>query len=218
MRISIKPPRVGTWFVLITSGLAATRFLVLFFESYSLVRAERQADIDLIELCSAGAAKDSDKFRSVCMQARSEQAAPVFLKAILKSLRVGFSDFSECFNSPSRIAILILFCLSGLALPVVKTISALATSYLGADAISRVQALRFDENDENCQVVVLNGSNHRGGAMQHLASRLRTTLPGTRRSRLPSLADIEEDHGEWQQQQQQHMGGAWTSIKLGKED
>lgn len=206
MQISIKPPRIGTWILLVTSCLALTRFLVLFFESYSVVRAERQADIDLIELCSAGAAKDSDKFRSACMQARSERAAPIFLKAILKSIRTAFSDFSECFNSPTRIAILLLFCLSGLALPIVKTISTLTASYLEPSRLQGVDPFD-DENQEQCRVVVLNGDVN--SFMDAVSNRLRA-FPGRRRQRLPLLSDIEDDSDR--------TSNAWTSVKLGKED
>jgi len=192
MRIPIKAPRIATWVLIVTSCLATTRVLVLFFESYSVVRAERQSDIDLIALCKAGAARDSDKFRSACMQARSEQAAPVFLKAILRSIRTAFSDFSECFNSPSRIAILLLFCLSGIALPVVKAICALATSYLGSDAFSKLQRVSFDADDqEDCQVVVLNGDPR--GVLDNISRSIRSLPRRTMRKRLPALADIEED-------------------------
>ena len=206
MRISINPPRIGTWILLITSCLALTRFLVLFFESYSVVRAERQADIDLIELCSAGAAKDSDKFRSACMQARSERAAPIFLKAILKSIRTAFSDFSECFNSPARIAILLLFCLSGLALPVVKTISTLTASYLEPSLRFQGVVPAEDEDEEECRVVVLNGD------VNGMFTALTNKMTGKRRQRqrLATLMDIEDDVDR--------VKPAWTSVKLGKED
>ena len=216
MRFSIQPPRIASWFALVTSLLAFTRFLVLFFESFSVVRAERQADIDLIQLCSAGAARDSEKFRAACLQARSEQAAPVILKAILRAIRTGFADFAECFNSPSRIAILLLFCLSGLALPIVKAASALAQQYLGPDALARVQGLRLTDEDEfengSCEVVLMDGQPQR--LLQSWGNRLRA-LPGrSRRPHLPSLSDLElvedADGG----------GGApqWTSVKLGKGD
>ena len=211
MRFALKPPRIATWFVLISSLLAFTRFLVLFCESFSIVRSERQADRDLIELCSAGAAKDSDKFRDVCMKARSEQAAPLLLKAILRAIRTGFADFAECFNSPSRIAILLLFCLSGLALPVVKALSTIATTYISPGALARAQGLNFDNDDDDqqsCSVVLLDGAPSR--FVSTAVSRLRA-LPGrTRRGSLPSLAQVEEAAFEGQEQ-------TWTSIKLGKE-
>ena len=210
MRFSVKQPRIATWCFFITAALTITRFLVLFFESYSVVRAERQADISLIDLCTAGMAKESEKFRLACLQARSEQAAPVFLKAILKAIKTAFSDFSECFNSPSRIAILLLFCLSGLAMPVVKALSALATSFIGQNGTVSRMHFGDDDDDDGChQIVVLENENRT--LLNSMANRLRTFPMRKRRNRLPSLADIEEDVID-----DAHLSNAWTTVKLGK--
>ena len=209
MRFSLRPPRVATWFAAVSTLLAVARFLVLFCESFSIVRSERNADIDLIELCSAGAAKDSDKFRNVCMKARSEQAAPLLLKAILRAIRTGFSDFTECFNSPARVVLLAIFCLSGLALPVVKALSTIATTYFGQNALARAHGLDFSDDDyieQPSSVVVIDTAAPK--LISNAMSRLRALPNRTLRGNLPSLAQVEEATLDEQ---------VWTSIKLGKE-
>jgi hypothetical protein len=169
------------------------RISVLFVESYSIVASERVADEDLLKLCSSGAAADSAKFRSLCLTARADSAAPLFFKAVLKTLKTSVHDFFEAFNSPSKIALLVLFCLSGLALPIVKAMSTLATQHLGPDKLARIQGLHLsdDEESSDCQVVVLNGD-ARDSAWSRINSRIRR-LP-KRREKLLTIADEDEIH------------------------
>lgn len=103
-------------------ALSVVRVLVLFSESYSLVRAERTADAQLLRVCheQEAAASASAKFRGACLAARSDSAAPVLLKALLRAVHTAFTDFVEAFSSPTKIVILVLFILSGLSAPVVK--------------------------------------------------------------------------------------------------
>lgn len=144
---------------MISGALVLIRFVVLFCESFSVVRSERLADDDLIELCGRGAAADSVKFRALCLQAKADRAAPLIFKAVLRAIRTSFADFTECFSSPSRIAILVLFVVSGLALPVVKAVSALATAHMSplVNAASGY-GLPSESDHEACEVVVLNGN------------------------------------------------------------
>lgn len=207
---TLRAPSVTRWMLLISTSLVFVRVFVLFCESYSQVNSERISDDQLLELCSRGAAADSTKFRKLCLQAKADRAAPLVFKAILKALRTTFSDFTESFNSPTRIAILLLFCLSGLALPVVKAVSSLATAYLGPDAVARIQGLHHmhgDEDQEACEVVVLNGGRP---AVASWTSRLRR-LPGRvagRRDRL-TLTSLSEDGDHAEEEP------VWTSVKLG---
>jgi hypothetical protein len=105
--------------------ISVIRVLVLFSESYSLVRAERAADAQLLNVCreQEAAASASAKFRSACLAARSDSAAPVLLKALLRAVHTAFTDFIESFNSPTKIIILVLFVLSGLSAPVIKVVA-----------------------------------------------------------------------------------------------
>ena len=196
--VRVRRPSLLQYALLVTSLLTAARFLVLFAESYSLVSSERAADVDLLKLCSAGAAADSTKFRALCLKARSESAAPLILKALLKSFKTAFADFSESFNSPSRVAMLVLFCLSGLALPIVKAASKLATMHFGpkcerlVDAVHGVRFADSDEDDDhqasNRHVVVLDSE--RRGLVSTIGAKLRR-LPA-RRKRLLTISDDDE--------------------------
>ena len=136
--------------------------------------------------------------------------APLVFKAILKALRTTFSDFTESFNSPARIAMLLLFCLSGLALPVVKAVSSLATAYLGPDPLARLHGLHLHEDDdqEACEVVVLNGGKARGASWANRLRRLPGRMAG-RDSRLTLSALTEGEAYD------SDSGTLWASVKLG---
>ena len=206
---SLRAPSITKWLLMVSTSLLFIRVFVLFCESYSAVASERISDDQLLELCSRGAAAESTKFRQLCLQAKADRAAPLVFKAILKALRTTFSDFTESFNSPSRIAILLLFCLSGLALPVVKAVSNLATAYMGPEGLSRLQGLHLHEDDpqEASEVVVLTGA--RGGSWGNSLRRFPGRL-ASRRQRL-TLQSMEEDLEE--------EGGddetLWSSVKIG---
>lgn len=61
------------------------RFSIAFYESYAVIRSERLADQDLIELCTSGVARQSAKMRTACLDAHSENAAPIFMKALIQT-------------------------------------------------------------------------------------------------------------------------------------
>lgn len=208
--VTLRAPSVTRWMFMICSSLVFVRVFVLFCESYSQVNSERVSDDQLLELCSRGAAADSTKFRQLCLQAKADRAAPLVFKAILKALRTTFSDFTESFNSPARIAMLLLFCLSGLALPVVKAVSSLATAYLGPDPLARLHGLHLHEDDdqEACEVVVLNGGKARGASW---ANRLRR-LPGRMAGRDSRLTLSALTEGEAYDSDSNTL---WASVKLG---
>jgi hypothetical protein len=109
----------------VATTLAAARIVVLVCESYSVVRGERSADRELLSLCDSGTASMSADFRSLCLKKRSEQAAPVLLKALLRSCRIAFADFCESMSSPWKVGLLLLFTVSGLAAPLVRAVAAL---------------------------------------------------------------------------------------------
>jgi len=205
--LGLRAPSITKWMFFVSTSLVFVRVFVLFCESYSTVHSERISDDQLLELCSRGAASESAKFRQLCLQAKSDRAAPLLFKAILKAIRTTFSEFAESFNSPARIAMLLLFCLSGLALPVVKTVTSLATAYLGPDSRGRIRGkmhMHEDDDQEACEVVVLNG----GHSSTSWARRLRQ-LPriAGRRDRL-TLTKLNED-------EDQYDDPHWASVKLG---
>lgn len=189
--LPLRGPSVSKWFLLVTVSLALVRIIVLFSESYSVVRSERLADDQLIELCSRGAAAESDKFRTLCLQARAERAAPIVFKALLRAIRTAFSDFTEQFNSPSRIAILLLFCLSGLALPIVKTLSNLASHWLRPDVLNGLHGVHHGDDREACEVLVLNGATSWTDRLRVLPNR------AARRLTLRTVEELSDDNGVW---------------------
>lgn len=218
--LAVQPPSVTRWMLLISSSLLFVRVFVLFCESYSAVHSERVADDRLLELCARGAASDSTKFRQLCLQAKADRAAPLVFKAILKAIKTTFSDFTESFNSPARIAALVLFCLSGLALPVVKAVSSIATAYLGPSALhpfARLHGLHGlhamnvagEEEQEACEVMVLNGG--KGGGSSSWANRLRR-LPRRFAGNRLTMHSLNEG-GESDEDDASAM---FTSVKLGQ--
>ena len=113
-----------------TTLLTLARVLVLVIEAYSAVWAERAADRDLMQLCESGTGSVSPDFRALCLKKRAEQAAPVLLKALLRAVTTAFADFVEVLSSPTRVLMLVLFTMTGVAAPVVKAASQLAVDHL----------------------------------------------------------------------------------------
>jgi hypothetical protein len=195
------------------SLLAFARVTVLIVESYSAVRSERDADWELLRLCDAGTASMSNDFRSLCMKKRAEMSAPVLLKALLRACGTAFADFCECFSSPTKIVLLILFCLTGVAAPVVK-----ALSQLVVDSLKRRRRGRkaHDSDDEDSdddetghqEIVVVRSNDDMNYGSQlmsgNLGMRLRRSMRNMRRGRsfatTPlALANLplDEDVTEW---------------------
>tara|TARA_B110000046_G_scaffold139552_1_gene146032 strand:+ start:1358 stop:1963 length:606 start_codon:yes stop_codon:yes gene_type:complete len=98
--------------------VSLARVSVLFLEAVSTVQDERNQDIELIELCVQGSARGSMKMRSACLQAQSDRASPLLLKAILRAVSTAFTDFSESVSSPGKMLIVVLFIISSVFLPV----------------------------------------------------------------------------------------------------
>lgn len=105
---------------LVSTGLmlvALVRVAVQFAEATSAVRAEREADESLLELCRQGMAISSDKMRNACMAARSEQASPLLFKAMMRAIATAYRDTRDALSSPFNAFVAIFFVLSGLFVP-----------------------------------------------------------------------------------------------------
>ena len=208
MKFQLKQPSVSKWIAVISLSLVLTRLFVLFCESFSAVRSERMADEELIELCGRGAAADSAKFRSLCLNAKAERAAPLLLKAALRAVRTCFQDFTESFSSPSRIALLALFCFSGLALPVVRAISSFVQIHATGDALAKIHGLDTagEEAQDDCEVVVLNGGgNGRQSWPYHMRSRFVTRGRVKQLSLGNSIEECDDPEPE----------AVWSTVRLG---
>lgn len=116
-------------FALVTAGLTfltVARVVVCLVEAYSVVRYERMADAGLMRMCdeSTEAAVSVD-FRTLCLRKRADRSSPIVLKAVLRAVTTAFSEFCEVFSSPSRVALLVLFSITGIAAPVMRALAAL---------------------------------------------------------------------------------------------
>ena len=63
-------------------------------------------------------------------QAAAASATRDELKALLRAVTTAFADFVEVLSSPTRVLMLVLFTLTGVAAPVVKAASHLAVDHL----------------------------------------------------------------------------------------
>lgn len=137
----------------ISTGLALVRVVVLFTESWVVVRSERNADHALLSLCAREeGVSTSSKFRNACLAARHDTAAPLLLKAMLRAFSTLFTDFVEAFSSPTKIVLLVMFVLSGLSAPLLKF--ALKTFAAGLKAGGGKEE-SDSEDEEDKRVLVL---------------------------------------------------------------
>ena len=133
---------------LLLAALSSLKFLSLVSEQHAVLSMARRDDLELLELCKAGVANSSPKFRQACVAATSDAITPLFFKAILAAIRSLFLDFTETFQSPSKLFLLVLFAFSGLALPIIRTITKILDLYFGELKHEMV-------DDSDCSVVVL---------------------------------------------------------------
>ena len=185
------PKKVFAWITAGLTFLTFARIVVCLVEAYSEVRHERLADEGLMALCNdptadATAAPD---LRALCLRKRAERAAPILLKAVLRAVTTAFSEFCEVFSSPSRVALLILFSITGIAAPVVKALAALFVQSLkkrrmrrsGAKYVTSDSEESDDEEGEegHYQVVEISprhGYNTRKSLMRRLTMPRMTSL------------------------------------------
>lgn len=120
------------------------RVAVLFLEALSAVRDERAQDYELLELCRSGSARGSTKMRAACLQAAADRASPVVLKAVLRAVSIAWGDFSESVSSPGKLAIVLLFVLSSVFLPINSWLRALVPTETPPEGSSHVVVLAQD--------------------------------------------------------------------------
>jgi len=163
----VSPKRLAA---LLTAALAVFSFCrvsVLFFESISAVRADREADAELIEICKSGAARGSTKMRAACLQARADRASPLLFKAIVRAVHTAWSEFVDTVGTPFGFATVVLFLLSGFVVPVIPWLKTLALAWNSEEEYS-------EPNDEERHVIVLAGEGApRGGVRRRVARMLR---------------------------------------------
>ena len=133
----------------IVSLLAFARIAVSVLEAYSQVRGERLADAELMQMCTEKIGKGSADFRALCLKKRAEQASPVIFKALLRACSSAFQDFAESMSSPTKVLLLLLFCLTGVAAPLVKAGSTLLVDALKRRRYRRGRKAKDSDSDDS---------------------------------------------------------------------
>ena len=147
------PKRV---FAMITAGLTFLTFarvVVCLVEAYVAVRSERMHDEGLMQLCNdpTSEATAAPDLRALCLRKRAERAAPIVLKAVLRAVTTAFSEFCEVFSSPSRVALLIMFSITGIAAPIVKALAALFVQNMKKRRLGRNGAKYVTSDSEDSE-------------------------------------------------------------------
>ena len=147
------------------TALSAIRVVVCVAEAYTAVAQERQQDLELMQLCDSGHGGASADFRALCLKKRAERAAPLLLKALLRAVTTGFTEFCEVFGSTSRIMLLVLFCITGVSAPIAKALAAIFVQNLRRRR-QRRQAVETDSESEDAKEEEA-GENKDGGEIQN---------------------------------------------------
>ena len=130
--------RLLRWVSVVCMTVTVARTTVLFFESIASVRAEREADVELLALCRSGTARESAKLRSACLAASADRASPLLLKAMVHAAGVVADDFWSSIQTSYGFVAMLLFVVSSVALPLAPF----------ARLVSRVSKHAHDSDDE----------------------------------------------------------------------
>lgn len=151
MKRLASPKKVVAMVTMGLTFLTFARVVVCLVEAYSEVRHERLADEGLMRLCNdpTSEAAVAPDMRALCLRKRAERAAPIVLKAVLRAVTTAFSEFCEVFSSPSRVALLVLFSITGIAAPVVKALVALFVQSLKRRRLRRSGAKYATSDSED---------------------------------------------------------------------
>tara|TARA_B100001109_G_scaffold174312_1_gene142467 strand:+ start:8634 stop:9245 length:612 start_codon:yes stop_codon:yes gene_type:complete len=161
--------------------VAVARVLVLFLEALSAVRDERTRDAELLGLCQSGAARESPKMRSACLQAQADRASPIVLKAVLRAFNTAFEDFAASMSSPGKLVLVVVFALVSVYMPLSSVLRALIPA---------------DEIDAQQHVVVVAGDSQLTSPRQRLRKAV-GALRFRKQKRLasPLIEDVDEEDG-----------------------
>jgi hypothetical protein len=187
-----------------SAALSLVRVVVLFSESWAAVRAERVGDAALLQICDEQTLSTSEKFRNACLQARADTAAPVLLKTLMRSVHTAFVDFSEAFNTPTRLFFLILFLLSGVSAPLVRVF--VTTLLRGAAA----QDDGYDADPETTRIIFVGSSDahEKKSTWAQLRQRVR-------RRHTPTIEEVHSEDDLFHEcGQGRKEGSGWAPLDL----
>jgi len=152
-------------------GLTALRYLVVYFETFSIIRSEREQDHELLELCASGAGRSSPRMQATCMDATAARASPLLLAVFMRSASVfGHELYSLVAQPLQSVTGLSMLTMVGIAPWLAPLKTFLMTQLLRRDTVSAETDYRDDH-----VVVLTNGSfdDLQGGALSHAAMRFR---------------------------------------------
>ena len=168
----------------ILAVISFSRAAVLFLEAVAEVRDERLHDAELLELCSSGQARGSVKMRTACLQAQSDRASPLLLKAVVRAVGTAWREFASTCASPLGFASMVLFVLSSLVLPVIPWLKMVLSSWAGDDDEDQDD---HRDSDLEHHIVVLNGDHSWIPRGPNLRKRMARKLIGVKRSSAPTI-------------------------------
>ena len=151
-------------------SLALLRYLVVFFETFSIVRSERDQDHELLELCASGAGRSSPRMQSTCMDATAARASPLLLAVFMRSASVFGHELYNLIAQP-------LQSVTGIGMLTVVGIApwlAPLKTFLMTQLLRRGTVSEGDYRNDHV-VVLTNGSydDLQGGALSQAAMRFR---------------------------------------------
>ena len=148
----VTPRRVSAVVTVVLAVISFSRVAVLFLEATAVVQDERASDDELLQLCRNGAARGSTKMRSACLQAQSDRASPLLLKAVVRAVSTAWTEFYDAVSTWSGLAAVLGFVLISLVMPIVPWARAIASCVNGID-----EHVRDEDVESNHIVVVANG-------------------------------------------------------------
>lgn len=224
-RRKLGPKRAFGLVSMMLAGMSTCRVAVLYLESISAVRADRQADLELLDLCASGHARGSPKMREACLKAQADRAAPIAMKALMRACSIAWREFQDNTGSPFKLFLVVLCVLSALVLPVMPMLRVLFG--LVADASTKARDSDSDSDDDDEALAqhfiemrggVPSGMQRRGPGA-HLRRRLRALWPQVRRLALDErrIEELERQKHTTSPRMLPAPPGAWADVSLGHE-
>jgi hypothetical protein len=221
-RRKLGPRRAFGLVSMMLAGMSTCRVAVLYLESVSAVRADRQADLELLDLCASGHARGSPKMREACLKAQADRAAPIVMKALMRACSIAWREFLDNTGSPFKLFLVVLCVLSALVLPVMPMLRVLFG--LVADASIKANASDSDSDDEDLaqHFIEMHGGvpsgMHRRGS-GGLRRRLRALWPQVRRLALDErrIEELERQKHTSAPRMLPAPPGVWADVSLGHE-
>ena len=199
----------------IMACVSLCRVLILYLESISIIRSERAADTELLELCTMGAARASSKMREACLRAQADRAAPVFFKAAIRAVYTAWTEFVESCGSPFKLFVAGLFVLSVMAPPVLGWVKIVLGALFGDE----------DEDDgfedgygaEDASHYILLDHSGEKSSPANFRRRMQRIMPKILNRRLAATAIDNARMREMESQRTYHNtpSNAWQTLPLG---